>query len=141
MVAFNKFDVFTDDLGSGVHDLSANDLKVMLTNTAPVVGDAILTDITEIATGNGYVAGGQSVTISSYVETSGVTKLVLTDEVFTASGGAIATFRYVVLYNGTPSTPLDPLIGWYDNGSAIDLSDGETLTVDFDASGGALTIT
>lgn len=142
MVAFQKFDIFTEDLGKKVHDLSADDIKIMLSNVAPdAAADAVFADLTEIAAGFGYSAGGQSVAITSYVETAGVAKLILVDEVFTASGGTIATFRYVILYNGTPTSPADPLIGWYDNGSAVDLADGETFTVDFDAAGGALTIT
>ena len=138
-VAFNKFNQFVEDIAKGVHDLSSDDLKVMLTNVAPTATDSVLADMTDIASGNGYTTGGQSVTITSCVETSGTLKLILEDEVFTASGGAIATFRYAVLYNGTPSSPADPLIGWYDNGSAVDLAAGETFTVDFDGSAGALT--
>ena len=138
-VAFNKFNQFVEDIAKGVHDLSSDDLKVMLTNVAPTATDSVLADMTDIASGNGYTAAGQSVTITSCVETSGTLKLILEDEVFTASGGAIATFRYAVLYNGTPSSPADPLIGWYDNGSAVDLAAGETFTVDFDGSTGALT--
>jgi hypothetical protein len=57
--------------------------------------------------------------------------------VLTASG-AVATFRYVVIYNDTASN--DELIGWYDYGSDVTLASGETFTVDFDSSNGALTI-
>lgn len=141
MVAFNKFDQFTEDLGSGVHDLSSDTLKIALSNTAPNASDETLSDITQISAGNGYVAGGNTVTTTSYTQTSGVGKLILVDNVFTASGGAIATFRYVILYNDTPTSPADPLIGYYDNGSAVDLANGETFTVDFDGSAGALTVT
>jgi hypothetical protein len=60
--------------------------------------------------------------------------------VFTASGGSIASFRYAVLYNDSPTSPADPLIGYWDYGSTVSLSDGESLTVDFDASNGILTV-
>jgi hypothetical protein len=73
------------------------------------------------------------------VQTSGTLKLILADLVLTASG-AVATFRYVVLYNDTPTSPADPLIGWYDYGSAVTLANGETFTIDFDGAGGVLTI-
>jgi hypothetical protein len=56
------------------------------------------------------------------------------DVVFTASGGSIGPFRYVIIYNDTPTSPADPLVCYYDYGSSITLLDGETFTVDFGAS-------
>lgn len=141
MAAFNKFNQFTEDLAKGVHNLSSNSLKVLLTLTAPVAANSIKADLTEIAAGNGYSAGGNAITITSCVQTSGVLKLILVDSVFTASGGAIANFRYAVLWNDTPTSPADPLIGWYDYGATVTLNTLETLTVDFDAAAGVLTIT
>ncbi|CAB5170090.1 hypothetical protein UFOVP153_1, partial [uncultured Caudovirales phage] len=88
------------------------------------------------AAGNGYTAGGtQSAQVTS-AQTAGVYKLVLTDVVFTATGGSIGAFRYVVLYNDTATNK--ELIGYYDYGSAITLNTGETFTVDFDATNGVI---
>ena len=53
--------------------------------------------------------------------------------VLTASG-AVATFRYVVIYNNTPTSPADPLLAFYDYGSDLTLASGETLTLDFTTS-------
>lgn len=39
-----------------------------------------------------------------------------------------------VLYNDTPSSPADPLIGYWDYGSSITLQIGETFTTDFGSS-------
>jgi hypothetical protein len=142
MAAFNKFRQFVEDLAHKVHNLatSADTLKVMLSNTTPVNTNAVLADITEIGTGNGYSAGGTAATISSSAQTTGTFKMVCSNVVFTASGGTIGALRYVVLYNSTPTSPLKPLIGWWDYGSSITLNDGETLTVSFDATNGVLTI-
>jgi len=64
---------------------------------------------------------------------------VCADLVLTASG-AVATFRYVVIYNDTPTSPADPLVGWYDYGSDVTLANGETFTIDFDGTNGVLQI-
>jgi hypothetical protein len=132
-VAFNKFEVFTEHLAEKVHNLDADQLEVYLSNTTPSAsGDSVKADLAEIATGNGYT--GPADTQNATSRTGGTTSVTGVDVVFTASGGAIAQFRYVVLQNTTPASPLDPLIGWWDYGSAVDLADGESFTVDFGSS-------
>lgn len=138
MAAFNKFNAFVEHLAEKVHDLGADTLKVLLTNTEPVAGNSVKADLTEISAGNGYSAGGVTPTISSSGQTGGVYKLVLADASVTASGGSIGPFQYAVLYNDTPSSPADPLIGWWDYGSEVTLADGESLALDFSAANGAL---
>ncbi len=138
---YNKFRQFVEDLAEKVHNLGSDTLKIMLTNVAPVNTNSIKANLTDITAGSGYSAGGTAASISSSAQTAGVYKLTLADVVFTASGGSIGPFRYAVLYNDTPSSPLDPLIGWWDYGSALTLLDGESLTVDCSATNGVLTIT
>lgn len=138
MAAFNKFQSFVEALAEKVHNLGADSLKVMLTNTAPVATNSVKANLTDISAGNGYTAGGTAATISSSAQTSGTYKLVLADVVFTAAGGSIGPFRYAVLYNDTATN--DELIGWWDYGSAITLASGETFTVDFDGTNGVLTL-
>lgn len=139
MAAFNKFQQFAEDVYEKVHNMGADVLKVALSNTAPLATNSVLANITQIAAGNGYAAGGTAVSITSSAQTTGTYKLVLADVVFTATGGAIGPFRYAVLYNDTPTSPADPLVGWWDYASSITLNDGETFTVDFDAVNGVLT--
>lgn len=138
--AYNKFNVFVDDLAHAKHDFGTHVFKVMLTNVAPVATNSIKTDITEIAAGNGYTAGGNALTLTSATQTSGVEKVIFQDTTFTASG-AFATFRYAVLYNDTQTAPVDPLVCWFDYGSAISMTNLETFTVDLDAAAGLFTIT
>jgi hypothetical protein len=139
MATFNKFNCFVEDLAEKAHNLSADTLKVALTNTAPTASQTTwnTTDHPAPTAANGYTAGGNSITISSSSQTSGTYKLVLADSVFTAAGGSIGPFRYAILYN---STALAKPIGWYDYGSSITLATGETFTVDFDATNGVLTL-
>jgi hypothetical protein len=140
MPAFTKFNVFLENLAEKVHNLGADTLKILLTNVAPVAGNSVKADLTEIGAGNGYSAGGTAATISSSSQTAGLYKLVLADVVFTASGGTIGPFRYAVLYNDTPTSPADPLIAWADYGVSITLAAGEPFTVDFDPTAGAVTL-
>lgn len=141
MATFNKFNSFVEYLAEKVFDLENDTLKIVLTNTAPVATNTVFANLTEITAGNGYTAGGNAVTVSTSGQTSGTYKLVLTDLVITASGGSIGPFRYFVLIDDTPTSPADPLIGWWDYGSSITLSDGESITVDFDATNGVIQIT
>lgn len=138
MASFNKFHVFSQDIGREVHHLHSDSLKVMLTNVAPSATDATISNITEITPGNGYSAGGMLCGSNSYIQTGGVAKLLTSDVTLTAAG-PIGPFRYAVLYNSTAAG--GPLIGYYDYGSSITLNVGETFTVDFDGTAGTLTLT
>jgi hypothetical protein len=140
MATFNKFNQFVEDLAKKVHNLNSDVLKVALTNTAPAAGNAIFSDITEITAQNGYAAGGATASFSSGAQSSGTYKLVLNDVTFTASGGSFGPFRYVVLYNATPTSPLKPLIGYYDYGTGITVTTGNSFTVDLDQGNGVLTL-
>jgi len=137
MASFSKFNSFVEALAEKTHNLGADTLKVVLTNSAPAAANTVLADITQIANGNGYTTGGTAATISSSAQTSGTYKLVLADVTFTASG-SMGPFRYAVLYNDTATS--DELIGWWDYGSSITLAASETFTVDFDATNGVLQV-
>lgn len=137
MAVFNKFNQFVKNLADGVHQFSAHTFKVMLTNVAPVSTNQVRADLTEIAAGFGYAAGGATVTISVTVA-GGVAKITGTNVVFTAAGGSIGPFRYAVLYNDTPVSPADPLIAYWDYGASITLAATEVLTIVFDAADGIM---
>ena len=139
MATFNKFNSFVEALAEQTHNLGSDTLKVALTNSAPSATNTVLADITQISGGNGYTTGGTQATQSSSVQTSGTYKLVLNDVTFTASGGSIGPFRYVVLYNDTAAS--DELIGYYDYGTNLTVTSGNSFVVDFDATNGVLTLT
>ena len=145
MAAFTKINNFVADLAGGVHNMktgTSHVFKVLLSNTAPNPATmAVRADVGEIGAGNGYTAGGNVATFTSGAQTAGTFKLTLADPAtWTASGGTIGPFRYAYLYNDTPSSPADPLIGVWDYGSSITLAIGETFDVDCDATNGVLTI-
>jgi hypothetical protein len=136
MATFNKFNAFVENVAEGVHNLGSGQLVVALTHTLPTASNSVLADISQITYTN---LSSRNITTTSSAQTSGTYKLVLADLVLTATG-SVGPFRYVVIYNDTPTSPADPLIGWYDYGGSISLGNSETFTIDFDAANGLLTI-
>ena len=144
MATFNKVNDF---VVNAVHnmDLESDQVVVALSNTAPssetsdpsTDGNGILGNVTEVAYTN---LSSRNVTTTSSTQTSGTYKLVLSDITLTSSGGSTGPFRYVYIYNDTVTTPVDPLIGYYDYGSSLTLNDGDSLTIDFSAANGVLQI-
>jgi hypothetical protein len=132
MATYNKFNSFVEALSEKVHNLGADQLKVALTNSAPVASNTVLANITEVSYTN---LSTRNITTSASSQTSGTYKLVLTDLVLTASG-AVGPFRYIVIYNDTATN--DELICWYDHGSAVTMGTTDTYTLDFDSSNGVL---
>jgi hypothetical protein len=141
MATFTKFQPFVENLAEKVFNLGSDTLRLALTNTAPVNTQGVLDLVTNHpppAAANGYTAGGNTITTSSSLQTTGTYKLTLADSVFTATAGGIGPFRYAILYDDTAAA--DQLIGFWDYGSSITLADGETFTWDADATAGILTI-
>lgn len=138
MASFNKFNQFVEDVAEKVHNLASDALTVALcaAANAPVATNAVLANLTQISYTN---LSSRVLSVVSSAQASGLYKLTITDLVLTASG-TVAAFRYVVLYNDTPTSPADPLIGWYDYGSDLTLLNGETLTIDFDGTNGVLNL-
>lgn len=134
MAAFNKFNSFVEALAEKVHNLGSDQLMVALTASAnpPVAANTQLSNLTEISYTN---CSGRILTTSSSAQTSGTYKLVILDQLLSASG-TVGPFRYVVLYNNTATNK--ELIGWYDYGADLTLSSGDTFTIDFDNVNGVI---
>jgi hypothetical protein len=132
--SFTKFEKFSENLADAVHNFKAagNTLNIYLSNTAPnVATHTVKGDLAEISTGNGYT--GPQDTQNDVSRSGATTSVTGVDVVITATGD-IGPFQYVVLYDDTPSSPLDPLIGYWDYGSALTIHNGETFTTDFGTS-------
>jgi len=130
-----KFEQLSTDIAEGVHDnlLSANTdtANIYLSNTAPdAAADNVKTDLAEITNENGYTAPVDAQ--NSFSVVAGQIRIACVDVVITASGGTVGPFQHAVLYNDTPTSPVDPLICyWTRAAGAITLQDGESFTVDF----------
>ena len=136
------FDDFGYNLGIGAFNLGSDTFRVALTNTAPTQDTgSVLADITQISAGNGYtqVADGAGATLTmAWAETSsgsGVWRFgnSSSDVVFTASGGSIGPFRYVVLVDDTSTS--NKLVGYLDYGTAVTITDTNTFTIDTGTNG------
>lgn len=133
MPAFVEPDVLSEDIANKIHDFNSDTFRWVLSNTAPAVGTTfLLSNVTQIATGGGYTqmtdgAGGLSTTLS-FSRTGQTTTVSGTQVVLTASG-AVGPFRYLILINDTPTSPLNPVIGWVDHGSAVTMANTDTYTI------------
>lgn len=142
---FTKINDWLDNLADADVDADADTFMIALSNTAPSAetsdpttdGNGVLANVTQIA----YTNYTDSLTTDRTLESvtssqaAGTYTFDAADFTITASGGPIATFQYLYIYDDTATAPADPLVGVWDAGSAIDLADGDTLNVNFNASG------
>lgn len=144
MAVFNKVNIFVEDLANGVHNFSSNTLKIGLTNTSPNAADTDVntslspdriistSNADEITSGNGYTEGGESLTLTTNSQSGGTYTLAANQVVWTCVTAAMATFRYVYLYNSSAGAAgTRPFISWWDYGAGVTLNVGETFTVKF----------
>jgi hypothetical protein len=142
MAQFNKINDFVEYAVEGMN-LGSDTLKVTLSNTAPGSeatpptgdGDGILANVTQISN----IGNVSNVTLSGVTssQTGGTYKLSATDKELSATG-TVGPFQYIYIYDDTVAG--DPLIGYYDYGSAITLQNGDSFTIDFGVNG-ILTLT
>ncbi len=127
MSAYNKFDSFSLNVLSGLENFAANSYKVMVSDVAPVRTNKVKADITEIAAGNGYVAGGVA-TAMTIADNAGVSSVSAADTPIAAtSAGPIAPWRYAILYNATTGN----LVSWFDYGAEVTITASNSTTVKF----------
>lgn len=139
MATYNKIADWVENEGE-VADLDSDQFVIALSNTAPGSettpptgdGDGILANVTQVAYTN---LSTRNLTLASSSQTSGTYTIDFNDLVLTSSGGTTGPLRYVYVYDDTPTAPADPLVAYFDYGSSITLQDGETLTIQFNASG------
>lgn len=135
MATFIFFDEFKKSFANGDIDIDGDSFVMYLSNAAPTAATHILkAELANITEQNGYT---ETVLTTTWAETGGGTGIWRfagnADISWTASGGSFGPFQYVNVYDTTPTTPLDPLVGWWDVGSATTITTGNTFTVDLDA--------
>ena len=138
MATFNFFNAWKENMVE-VANCGTDQFTVALcaAANAPVATNSVLADLTQISYTN---LSSRDLTTSSSSQTSGTYKLIFDDLTLTASGGSVATFRYVVIFDNTPTSPADPLVGWYDYGSNVTMADGETFLINYNATNGQFSL-
>lgn len=131
MATYNKFQSWAEYESEAVN-AGTDQFVVALcaTANAPVNTNAVLADLTQISYTN---LSSRNLTTAASSQTGGTYKLDFDNLILTASGGSVAAFQYVVVYDDTVAG--NPLVCWFDYGSALTLADGETLTLTFHANG------
>jgi len=133
MATYNKFQPWVEYLTEGVN-CDSDQFVVALTNTLPLNTYATLNQISEISYTN---LSSRNLTTTSSSQTSGTFSLKLSNLTLTASG-AVGPFQYVVIYDDTVTG--DPLVAWFDYGSAITMANADTFTLTFDGTNGLFTV-
>ncbi len=142
---FTLFSKNKDDLR--INDLVGATVKIALVTSAwtpdtSVTGNSLWAEISanEIAAGNGYTAGGVSLSALVATAISGGYKFSSASPSWSASGGNIPAWRYAVIYvSGTLWGMTNPVIGYFvgDNTPA-DIpatTSGNSLTINTPAGG------
>lgn len=127
MSTYTKFNDFVRAAMEKEHNCSSDVFTAAFTNAAnpPLVTDSILSDLTEISYTN---LGSRNFVLNSSSQTGGVYTLSQNDLSVVASG-AVATFRYVAIYNNT--APGNPLVAFWDSGGDITLTGSDSVLLDF----------
>lgn len=128
-------------------DISGATVKFALVTSAyspdtSVTGNSVWADVSanEISAGNGYLAGGVAPGSVTSTAITGGYKLTTANPSWSASGGNIPAFRYVVAYvSGTLWGMTNPLIGYFVGDSTpADVpatTSGNSLTINTPAAG------
>jgi len=144
MATYIKINDWLDNMADAA-DMNGDSFRIALSNTAPASetnnptadGNGVLANVTQISYTNysDDLAVDRTLEGVTSSQTGGSYKFDANDLTITASGGALAAFRYIYVYDDTPTSPADPLVCVIDNGSAISLASGESVAIGWHASG------
>ena len=144
--AFTKFQPFAAALANGHINLSSDSVHVFLlnsntggppSNAASFYSTLSANEINQAGC-PGYTTGGANVTVTSSTQTSGLYTYIAScaNPTWTATGNWGNSFRYAIMYDGNSGF----LIGYWDYGSILTLSSGNTFTIALDPVNGVFTL-
>lgn len=128
-----KYLDFAEQIGLAEHNLNTDTHRVALTASAITNTNTILSNITQIASGNGYTTNGEDAQ-NVWAETAGTGTLTGTNVTWTAGPAAMATARSVIYYSNQTRGLVNPLIcGWDYGAGGFTLNIGETFSIKFNS--------
>ena len=108
-------------------NVGSDSWKVALSNASAVAKTSFVAGTDDLATLNGYTAGGNAATVASASQTAGTYTFTLNNPAVWTATGAVGPFQYAILWDTTTSTP----IAQWDYGSSISLANTDTFTFTF----------
>lgn len=124
--SYTKITAAIEPLLEGIN-VGSDTWKVALTNVSAVGKTSFVAGTDDLATGNGYTAGGNSCSITTAAQTAGTYTFTLGNPAVWTATGAVGPFQYAVLWDSTTGHP----IAQWDYGSSISLASGDTFTFTF----------
>lgn len=108
-------------------NVGSDSWKVALSNASAVAKTSFVAGTDDLATANGYTAGGNSCTVTTASQSAGTYTFTLGNPAVWTASGAVGPFQYAILWDTTTSTP----IAQWDYGSSISLASADTFTFTF----------
>ncbi len=108
-------------------NVGSDSWKVALSNASAVAKTTFVAGTDDLATGNGYTAGGNACTVASATQVAGTYTFTLNNPAVWTASGAVGPFQYAILVDTTTGTP----VAQWDYGSSISLASADTFTFTF----------
>ena len=108
-------------------NVGSDSWKVALSNASAVAKTTFVAGTDDLATANGYTAGGNACTVTTASQTTGTYTFTLSNPTAWTASGAVGPFQYAILWDTTTSTP----VAQWDYGSSVSLTSGDTFTFTF----------
>lgn len=124
--SYTKCTAAIEPLLEGIN-VGSDSWKVALSNASAVAKTSFTAGTDDLATGNGYTAGGNSCTVETASQTGGTYTFALSDPAQWTASGSVGPFQYAILWDTTTNVP----VAQWDYGSPVTLASGDTFTFTF----------